>query len=90
MSCLIPIHIGRKDASDAAFLEDLLLWAPENPPPSHVLLISGDHYYAKALNGLKSRGYDTLLIYPRQVVASLLESVHYSLNWWEVALGTEA
>ena len=85
-TCFVPIHIGGKDASDAALLEDLFFWALDNPPPSHVLLISGDHYYATALSGLKSRGYDTLLIRPRQVATRLLESVNCSLNWSDVAL----
>ena len=84
----IPIHTGRKDASDAVILKDLLCWALDNPPPSHVLLISGDHYYATTLSDLKSRGYNTLLIRPKLVATSLLESVNHSLKWSDVAMGT--
>ena len=84
----IPIHTGLKDASDAALLEELFFWALDNPPPSHVLLISGDHYYATAISGLKSRGYDIVLICPTHVATSLLKSVNHSLNWSDVAMGT--
>ena len=82
----VPIHTGGKNTSDAALLMDLLQWALDNPTPSHVTIISGDHYYAKALSNLKSRGYNTMLIRPRDVAKSLLESVNYSLNWSDVAL----
>lgn len=81
-----PIHTGQQNASDATLLKDLLQWAKDNPTPSYVTLISGDHYYAKALNSLKSRGFNILLIHPKGVAKILLKSVDNSLNWSYVTL----
>lgn len=48
---------GGKDSSDKAILVDMLLWAVKHPPPAHVLLISNDQGFSKALHALRQLQY---------------------------------
>ncbi|KAF2294759.1 hypothetical protein GH714_016386 [Hevea brasiliensis] len=61
---LIDVPNGRKDAADKAILVDMFLFALDNPPPSSIMLISGDVDFAPALHILGQRGYIVILVIP--------------------------
>ncbi|KAG8364254.1 hypothetical protein BUALT_Bualt19G0109000 [Buddleja alternifolia] len=54
---LIDVPNGRKDAAEKAILVDMFLFAIDNPPPSSIMLISGDVDFAPALHVLGQRGF---------------------------------
>ncbi|MCL7039037.1 hypothetical protein MKW94_023847 [Papaver nudicaule] len=43
------------------FLVDLVYWVSHNPPPAHLLLISGDRDFANVLHRLRMSNYNVLL-----------------------------
>lgn len=61
---LIDVPNGRKDAADKAILVDMFVFALDNPPPSSIMLISGDIDFAPALHILGQRGYTVILVIP--------------------------
>eukprot|EP00850_Spirogloea_muscicola_P022279 SM000285S10808 [mRNA] locus=s285:51547:54248:- [translate_table: standard] len=67
---LIDVPNGKKDAADKAILVDMFLFALDNPPPSTILLISGDGDFSPALHKLAQRGYAVLLAVPAGVGVS--------------------
>ncbi|XP_047972151.1 uncharacterized protein LOC125214946 isoform X3 [Salvia hispanica] len=67
---LIDVPNGRKDAADKAILIDMFLFALDNPPPSSIMLISGDVDFAPALHILGQRGYTIILAIPSRVGVS--------------------
>ncbi|CAN6470093.1 unnamed protein product [Victoria cruziana] len=86
---LVDVPNGRKDAADKAILVDMFLFALDNPPPSSILLISGDVDFAPALHILGQRGYTIVLAIPAKVsVASALSSAgRFVWDWPSVARG---
>ncbi|KAI3982109.1 hypothetical protein MKX01_019015 [Papaver californicum] len=64
---LVDVPNGRKDAADKAILVDMFLFALDNPPPSTILLISGDVDFSPALHILGQRGYTVILVIPAAV-----------------------
>ncbi|XP_058070297.1 uncharacterized protein LOC131219261 [Magnolia sinica] len=86
---LIDVPNGRKDAADKAILVDMFLFALDNPPPSSILLISGDVDFAPALHILGQRGYTVILVIPAGVgVSSALSNAgRYVWDWPSVARG---
>ncbi|KAK9135355.1 hypothetical protein Syun_014685 [Stephania yunnanensis] len=86
---LVDVPNGRKDAADKAILVDMFLFALDNPPPSSILLISGDVDFAPALHILGQRGYTVILVIPAGVgVASALSNAgRYVWDWPSVARG---
>ncbi|MQL89943.1 hypothetical protein Taro_022506 [Colocasia esculenta] len=86
---LVDVPNGRKDAADKAILVDMFLFALDNPPPSSILLISGDVDFAPALHILGQRGYTVILVIPANVgVASALSNAgRFVWDWPSVARG---
>ncbi|KAI4298468.1 hypothetical protein L6164_032022 [Bauhinia variegata] len=86
---LIDVPNGRKDAADKAILVDMFLFALDNPPPSSIMLISGDVDFAPALHILGQRGYTVILVIPSGIgVSSALSSAgKFVWDWPSVARG---
>ncbi|XP_068656748.1 uncharacterized protein [Aristolochia californica] len=86
---LIDVPHGRKDAADKAILIDMFLFALDNPPPSSILLISGDVDFAQALHVLGQRGYSIILVIPvgRGVSSALSSAGRFVWDWPTVARG---
>lgn len=86
---LIDVPNGRKDAADKAILVDMFLFALDNPPPSSIMLISGDVDFAPALHILGQRGYTVILVIPSRVgVSSALSNAgRFVWDWPSVARG---
>ena len=81
-------HIGGKDVADRAILVDMMLFAMDHPPPSTLVLISGDSDFSNVLSVLRDRGYRVLLIYPATVTrAALRHSAEIALQWELDVLG---
>eukprot|EP00850_Spirogloea_muscicola_P006854 SM000033S12375 [mRNA] locus=s33:541287:543983:+ [translate_table: standard] len=76
---LIDVPNGKKDAADKAILVDMFLFALDNPPPSTILLITGDGDFSPALHKLAQRGYAVLLAVPAGVgISPALPPPHLS------------
>ncbi|RYR34324.1 hypothetical protein Ahy_A10g049133 [Arachis hypogaea] len=86
---LIDVPNGRKDAADKAILVDMFLFALDNPPPSSIMLISGDVDFARALHILGQRGYTIILVIPSGVGVSsaLCNAGKFVWDWPSVARG---
>ncbi|TKY59078.1 Meiosis arrest female protein 1 [Spatholobus suberectus] len=86
---LIDVPNGRKDAADKAILVDMFLFALDNPPPSSIMLISGDVDFAPALHILGQRGYTVILVIPAGVGVSsaLCNAGKFVWDWPSVARG---
>ncbi|CAM8941613.1 unnamed protein product [Rhodiola kirilowii] len=86
---LIDVPNGRKDAADKAILVDMFLFALDNPPPSTIMLISGDVDFAPALHILGQRGYTIILVIPSNVgVSSALSNAgRFVWDWQSVVRG---
>lgn len=86
---LIDVPNGRKDAADKAILVDMFLFALDNPPPSSIMLISGDVDFAPALHILGQRGYTVILVIPSGVgVNSALSNAgRFVWDWPSVVRG---
>ncbi|KAL7206518.1 hypothetical protein ACSBR2_019270 [Camellia fascicularis] len=86
---LIDVPNGRKDAADKAILVDMFLFALDNPPPSSIMLISGDVDFAPALHILGQRGYTVILVIPSRVGVSsaLCNAGRFVWDWHSVARG---
>ncbi|XP_071691740.1 uncharacterized protein [Rutidosis leptorrhynchoides] len=86
---LIDVPNGRKDAADKAILVDMFLFALDNPPPSSIMLISGDVDFSHALHVLGQRGYTVILVIPSGVgVSSALSNAgSYVWDWFSVVRG---
>ncbi|XP_062176732.1 uncharacterized protein LOC133881732 [Alnus glutinosa] len=84
---LIDVPNGRKDAADKAILVDMFLFALDNPPPSSIMLISGDVDFSPALHILGQRGYTVILVIPSGVGVSyaLTNAGKFVWDWPSVA-----
>nr|XP_004230772.1 uncharacterized protein LOC101262057 [Solanum lycopersicum] len=86
---LVDVPNGRKDAADKAILVDMFLFALDNPPPSSIMLISGDVDFAPALHILGQRGYTVILVIPSGVGVSsaLCNAGRFVWDWPSVVRG---
>ncbi|CAN4112196.1 unnamed protein product [Withania somnifera] len=86
---LVDVPNGRKDAADKAILVDMFLFALDNPPPSSIMLISGDVDFAPSLHILGQRGYTVILVIPARVGVSsaLCNAGRFVWDWPSVARG---
>ncbi|KAG6710518.1 hypothetical protein I3843_05G006400 [Carya illinoinensis] len=86
---LIDVPNGRKDAADKAILVDMFLFALDNPPPSTIMLISGDIDFSPALHILGQRGYTVILVIPSGagVSSALTSAGKFVWDWASVAHG---
>ena len=69
----------------------MFLFALDNPPPSSIMLISGDVDFAPALHILGQRGYTVILVIPSGVgVSSALSNAgRFVWDWSSVACGED-
>nr|XP_043625995.1 uncharacterized protein LOC122597470 [Erigeron canadensis] len=86
---LIDVPNGRKDAVDKAILVDMFLFALDNPPPSSIMLISGDVDFSNSLHVLGQRGYTIIVVFPfgANVSSPLSNAGSYVLDWYSVVRG---
>nr|XP_043624650.1 uncharacterized protein LOC122596184 [Erigeron canadensis]XP_043624651.1 uncharacterized protein LOC122596184 [Erigeron canadensis] len=86
---LIDVPNGRKDAADKAILVDMFLFALDNPPPSSIMLVSGDVDFSPALHVLGQRGYTVILVIPsgNYVSSALSNAGSYVWDWSSVVRG---
>ncbi|PIN03901.1 hypothetical protein CDL12_23568 [Handroanthus impetiginosus] len=86
---LVDVPNGRKDAADKAILVDMFLFALDHPPPSSIMLISGDVDFAPALHILGQRGYTVILVIPSGggVSSALSNAGRFVWDWPSVARG---
>ncbi|KAI3849588.1 hypothetical protein MKX03_010791 [Papaver bracteatum] len=86
---LVDVPNGRKDAADKAILVDMFLFALDNPPPSTILLITGDIDFSPALHILGQRGYTVILVIPASmgVSSALTKAGRFVWDWPSVARG---
>lgn len=79
---------GGKNSADRSLLVDLMYWVSQNPPPAHLLLISGDRDFAGILHRLRMNNYNILLV-SRESAPSVLCSAA-SIMWrWNALLKGE-
>ncbi|GLT98258.1 hypothetical protein SLE2022_157720 [Rubroshorea leprosula] len=86
---LIDVPNGRKDAADKAILLDMFMFAFDNPPPSSIMLISGDVDFAPGLHSLGQRGYTVILGVPSgiSVSSTLCNAGKFFCDWPSMARG---
>ncbi|CAH8321058.1 unnamed protein product, partial [Eruca vesicaria subsp. sativa] len=64
---LVDVPNGRKDAADKAILLDMFLFVLDHPPPSTIVIITGDVDFSPALHVLGQRGHNVVVIIPSGV-----------------------
>ncbi|KNZ75414.1 hypothetical protein J132_02746 [Termitomyces sp. J132] len=74
-------HNGRKDVADKMILVDMLAYAIDNPPPSTIILISGDRDFAYAVSVLRLRRYRVVIISLPGIHTSLKTQASFFLDW---------
>ncbi|KAG6920005.1 hypothetical protein DXG01_013354 [Tephrocybe rancida] len=74
-------HNGRKDVADKMMLVDMLAYAIDKPPPSTIILISGDRDFAYAVSVLRLRRYRVVIISLAGVHTSLKIQASTFLDW---------
>uniref|UniRef100_A0A1J3CIB1 Meiosis arrest female protein 1-like protein n=1 Tax=Noccaea caerulescens TaxID=107243 RepID=A0A1J3CIB1_NOCCA len=86
---LVDVPNGRKDAADKAILLDMFLFALDHPPPSTIVLITGDVDFAPALHVLGQRGYNVVLIIPSGVYVNpaLTSAGKFVWDWHSIVHG---
>ncbi|KAG6884502.1 hypothetical protein C0993_010525 [Termitomyces sp. T159_Od127] len=82
-------HNGRKDVSDKMILVDMLAYAIDNPPPSTIILISGDRDFAYAVSILRLRRYRVVIISLPGIHTSLKTQASIFLDWNNDVLGAD-
>ncbi|KAG6866075.1 hypothetical protein C0991_008827 [Blastosporella zonata] len=82
-------HNGRKDVADKMMLVDMLAYAIDKPPPSTIILISGDRDFAYAVSTLRLRRYRVVIISLAGVHTSLKIQASVFLDWNNDVLGAE-
>lgn len=63
-------------------LVDMFSYALDNPPPSSLVLISGDRGYAQMLSRLAFRGYHVVIVTPTATQAGLRMSQCSEMYEW--------
>ncbi|KIP06014.1 hypothetical protein PHLGIDRAFT_24802 [Phlebiopsis gigantea 11061_1 CR5-6] len=74
-------HNGRKDVADKMIMVDILAHAIDCPPPSTVLLISGDRDFSYAVSTMRLRGYRVVLLAPGAAHSSLRSQASVVYEW---------
>jgi hypothetical protein len=84
---LVYIPKGIKNAIDNTILVFMFLFARDNPPPSSIMLISGNVNFSAALHILGQRGYSIILVTPEYASVALTSAAKFVLDWPSVACG---
>ncbi|KAL1709884.1 NYN domain-containing protein [Schizophyllum commune] len=83
-------HVGYKDVADQMLQVDMLVFAWDNPPPTTIVLISGDRDFAYAAAILRNRNFRIVIITLAQAVTCLREQATQVFDWRTEVLGTSA
>lgn len=87
---LVDVPNVKKDAADKAILVDMFVFALDHPPPSTIVLISGDVDFAPALHVLGQRGYNVITVVPASSVnTALISAGRLVWDWPSVARGED-
>ncbi|XP_022750985.1 uncharacterized protein LOC111299799 isoform X2 [Durio zibethinus] len=78
---LAHVPSGGKNSADRSLLVDLMYWITQNPPPAHLLLISGDRNFASILHRLRMNNYNILLASPESAPSVLCSAASIIWNW---------
>jgi hypothetical protein len=65
----------------------MFVFALDNPPPSSIMLISGNVNFSTALHILGQRGYSIILVTPKDALAALTNAAKFVWDWPSVACG---
>ncbi|XP_047333934.1 uncharacterized protein LOC124937676 [Impatiens glandulifera] len=84
---LTHIPHGGKNSADRSLLVDLMYWVSQNPPPSHIFLISGDRDFANTLHRLRMNNYNILLASPENSPGVLCSAASIMWNWNSIVKG---
>ncbi|KAF2531421.1 hypothetical protein F2Q70_00029664 [Brassica cretica] len=86
---LVDVPNGRKDAADKAILLDMFLFVLDHPPPSTIVIITGDVDFAPALHVLGQRGYNVVVIIPSGVYVNpaLTSAGKFVWDWQSIVHG---
>ncbi|KAH6910744.1 NYN domain-containing protein [Coprinopsis sp. MPI-PUGE-AT-0042] len=55
-------HAGKKEVADKIMIVDMMLFASDNPPPSTIVVATGDNDFSYALSMLRLRGHTIVQI----------------------------
>ncbi|KAG4930285.1 hypothetical protein AAZX31_17G123700 [Glycine max] len=75
------IHVKDGRSSTTDILVDLMYWVSQNPPPAHILLISGDRDFAGVLHRLRTSNYNILLATPESAPGVLHSAATIAWHW---------
>ncbi|XP_018438657.1 uncharacterized protein LOC108811102 [Raphanus sativus] len=86
---LVDVPNGRKDAADKAILLDMFLFVLDHPPPSTIVIITGDVDFAPALHVLGQRGHNVVVIIPSGVYVNpaLTSAGKFVWDWQSIVHG---
>ncbi|KAL4588403.1 hypothetical protein LXL04_001288 [Taraxacum kok-saghyz] len=84
---LTHIPNGGKNSADRSLLVDLMYWVSQNPPPAHLLLISGDRDFASILHRLRMNNYNILLASTDNAPAVLCSAASIMWQWPAIIKG---
>ncbi|KAH6833761.1 hypothetical protein C2S53_009770 [Perilla frutescens var. hirtella] len=84
---LTHVPSGGKNSADRSLLVDLMYWVSKNPPPAHLLLISGDRDFAGILHRLRMSNYNVLLASPDSAPNVLCSAATIMWHWSSLLKG---
>nr|GEX59497.1 endonuclease or glycosyl hydrolase [Tanacetum cinerariifolium] len=84
---LTHIPNGGKNSADRSLLVDLMYWVSQNPPPAHLMLISGDRDFASTLHRLRMNNYNILLASTENAPAVLCSAASIMWQWTSLVKG---
>ncbi|OVA03330.1 NYN domain [Macleaya cordata] len=85
--CLSHVPRGGKNSADRSLLIDLVYWTSQNPPPAHLLLISGDRDFANILHRLRMSNYNILLASTESAPDVLCSAASIMWSWNSLVRG---
>ncbi|KAG6394556.1 hypothetical protein SASPL_145145 [Salvia splendens] len=86
---LTHVPSGGKNSADRSLLVDLMYWVSKNPPPAHLLLISGDRDFAGILHRLRMSNYNILLASPDSAPSVLCSAATIMWHWGSLLKGED-
>ncbi|KAL1536654.1 hypothetical protein AAHA92_29269 [Salvia divinorum] len=86
---LTHVPSGGKNSADRSLLVDLMYWVSKNPPPAHLLLISGDRDFAGILHRLRMSNYNILLASPDSAPSVLCSAATIMWHWSSLLKGED-
>ncbi|KAL3813224.1 hypothetical protein ACJIZ3_014492 [Penstemon smallii] len=84
---LTHVPSGGKNSADRSLLLDLMYWVSQNPPPAHIVLISGDRDFAGILHRLRMNNYNIFLASPDSASSALCSAATIMWQWSSLLKG---